>query len=178
MTCINFTIAALDIDDDELRRRYDEIGMGVIETVKMAQAEKFAKIELAHGDKATLDILGDDWARVQSAEILGDLANNPGAGGIASAGAGLGMGVAAGGAFGTMAQQMFTPMGNGSQQRHDNTSTTTSRFVQKNDNEKSINIKRDDDPVAKIKQLKEMLDIGAITQEDFEAKKKEILDRM
>ena len=178
MTCINFTIAALDIDDDELRRRYDEIGMGVIETVKMAQAEKFAKIELAHGDKATLDILGDDWARVQSAEILGDLANNPGAGGIASSGAGLGMGVAAGGAFGTMAQQMFTPMGNGSQQRHDNTSTTTSRFVQKNDNEKSINIKRDDDPVAKIKQLKEMLDIGAITQEDFEAKKKEILDRM
>ena len=50
--------------------------------------------------------------------------------------------------------------------------------VKKNDNEKSINIKRDDDPVAKIKQLKEMLDIGAITQEDFEAKKKEILDRM
>lgn len=178
MTCINFTIAALDIDDDELRRRYDEIGMGAIETVKMAQAEKLAKIELAHGDKATLDILGDDWARVQSAEILGDLANNPGAGGIASAGAGLGMGVAAGGAFGTMAQQMFTPMGNGSQQRHDNISTTTSRFVQKNDNEKSINIKSDDDPVVKIKQLKEMLDIGAITQEDFEEKKKEILDRM
>ena len=29
-----------------------------------------------------------------------------------------------------------------------------------------------------IKQLKEMFDLGAITEEEFEAKKKEILDRM
>jgi hypothetical protein len=32
--------------------------------------------------------------------------------------------------------------------------------------------------VAKIKQLKEMLDLGAITQADFDAKKQEILSRI
>lgn len=178
LSCINFSIAALDIDDDELRKRYDEIGIGAIETVKMAQAEKLAKIEVAHGDKATMDILGDDWARLQAAGILGDLANNPGAGGVASAGAGLGMGLAAGGAFGNMAQQMFAPMGNVSVQKKESISSTSGRFVQKNENAESANSSKQEDPVAKIKQLKEMLDFGAITPEEFEAKKREILDRI
>ncbi len=172
LSCINFSIAALDVDDDELRRRYDEIGMGAFETVKMAQAERLAKIETAHGDKATMDILGDDWARLQAADILGDLANNPGAGGIASAGAGLGMGLAAGGAFGNMAQQMFTPMGNVQNQKPTDSDAPSGRFVQKNSD-----TKEKENPVAKIKQLKEMLDIGAISQEEFDLKKKEILDR-
>lgn len=178
MSCINFTISAIDIDDDELRRKYDEIGMGAIETVKMAQAEKLAKVELAHGDKATVEILGDDWARVQAADILGDLANNPGAGGIASAGAGLGMGMAAGGAFGTMAQQMFAPMGNALQQKQEQVPTTSGRFVQKNESMESIDPSGQEDPVVKIKQLKEMLDMGAITQEEYDLKKQEILNRM
>ena len=172
LSCINFSIAALDVDDDELRRRYDEIGIGAFETVKMAQAERLAKIETAHGDKATMDILGDNWARLQAADILGDLANNPGAGGIASAGAGLGMGIAAGGAFGNMAQQMFTPMSNVSVQKQEESTPVSSRFVQKNNDSKV-----QDDPVAKIKQLKEMFDIGAISKEEFDLKKKEILDR-
>lgn len=178
ISCINFTISAIDIDDDELRRKYDEIGIGAIETVKMAQAEKLAKVELAHGDKATVEILGDDWARVQAADILGDLANNPGAGGIASAGAGLGMGMAAGGAFGTMAQQMFAPMGNVLQQKQEQVPTTSGRFVQKNESTESIDPSGQEDPVVKIKQLKEMLDMGAITQEEYDLKKQEILNRM
>ena len=70
-----------------------------------------AKLEDAFASKGVLNILGDDWARLQSSEILRDLANNPGAGGAAAAGAGLGMGMAAGGVFGSMAQQMLsTPM--------------------------------------------------------------------
>ena len=52
LVCTHFVVAALDLDDDELRRRYDEIGMGAYETVKQAQAEKLAKVELAQGDKA------------------------------------------------------------------------------------------------------------------------------
>lgn len=180
LTCIKFTIAALDIDDDELRRKYDEIGMGAIETVKMAQAERLAKVELAHGDKSTLEILGNDWARLQAADILGDLANNPGAGGIASAGAGLGMGIAAGGAFGNMAQQMFTPMSNaGSEKQEVKVNDSASRFVQKNEKSEDIATSTDnEDPVTKIKQLKEMLEIGAISQQEFDLKKQEILDRM
>ena len=79
----------MDIDDDELRRRYDEIGIDAIEKMRIAQA-----------DKEKMRILGDDWGRQQAADILGNLANNPGAGGVAAAGAGMGMGIGAGGAFG------------------------------------------------------------------------------
>lgn len=178
LVCTHFVVAALDLDDDELRRRYDEIGMGAYETVKQAQAEKLAKVELAQGDKAAMDTLGEDWARLQASNILGDLANNPGAGGVASAGAGLGMGISAGNVFGSMAQQMFAPMNTGNAQTNINAPAVekTGRFVQKNDMDTKASTA--DDPVKKIKQLKEMFDLGAITEEEFEAKKKEILDRM
>lgn len=178
LVCTHFVVAALDLDDDELRRRYDEIGMGAYETVKQAQAEKLAKVELAQGDKAAMDTLGEDWARLQASNILGDLANNPGAGGIASAGAGLGMGISAGNVFGSMAQQMFAPMNTGNAQTNINAPAVekTGRFVQKNDMDTTASTA--DDPVKKIKQLKEMFDLGAITEEEFEVKKKEILDRM
>lgn len=72
-------------------------------------------MRIAQADKEKMRILGDDWGRQQAADILGNLANNPGAGGVAAAGAGMGMGIGAGGAFGSMAQQMFAPMNNGFQ---------------------------------------------------------------
>lgn len=98
LQCVKFALAGLDIDVT----KYD--------VLDGAQIEMTHKIRGAQGDKAVMGILGEDWARQQSANILGDLANNPGAGGIAAAGAGMGMGMAAGGAFGSMAQQMFAPM--------------------------------------------------------------------
>jgi membrane protease subunit (stomatin/prohibitin family) len=81
---VNFYIASIDIPDSEQR----------------------AKLEGAFGDKGVMGILSEDWARQQSAEILRDLANNPGAGGVAAAGAGLGMGMAAGGVFNEMARNL------------------------------------------------------------------------
>jgi membrane protease subunit (stomatin/prohibitin family) len=141
---VKFSIAAIDIDDDELRREYDKIGMDAIAKMRNAQA-----------DKSVMGILGDDWAKQQQVEILKNISTNPGSGGIAAAGAGLGMGIAAGGVFGNMAQQNF----NQPQQQQPQQPSTES-------------------PVEKLKQLKEMLDMGAISQEDFDAKKKEILSKM
>ena len=149
---IKFSISALDMEDDELRRRYDEIGMDAIAKMRNAQA-----------DKGVMGVLGDDWARQQSANILGTLAANPGSGGVAGAGAGIGMGVAAGGAFGSMAQQMFTPM---QQQAPAPAAQAPAAQVPS------------DDPVASLKKLKEMLDMGLIEQADFDAKKAEIMSRM
>ncbi len=109
----SFSIASLSIPEDDPNRQ---------------------KLEDAFATKGTLNILGDDWARVQSADILRDLANNPGAGGMAAAGAGVGMGMAAGGAFGAMANQMFTST-NTQQNQNQNTVTggPSGRFTQKND---------------------------------------------
>jgi membrane protease subunit (stomatin/prohibitin family) len=161
---IKFSIAALDVDDDELRRRYDEIGMDAIAKMRNAQA-----------DRGVMDVLGNDWGKQQAASILGTLAANPGSGGIAAAGAGLGMGMAAGGVFGNMAQQMFAPM---QQQPAPPTAPQSSgRFAQKSAApETTGDIK--DDPVAALKKLKDMLNLGLIEQPEYDAKKAEIMNRM
>lgn len=140
---VKFIIDAIDIDDDELRKRYDEIGIDAIAKMRNAQA-----------DKSVMGILGEDWAKQQQIDILKSVANNPN--GLASTGAGLGMGLGVAGVFGGMNQQVF----NNEQNQKTNQDNTK------------------ESPVTKIKQLKEMLDLGAITQEEFDAKKKEILDKM
>jgi membrane protease subunit (stomatin/prohibitin family) len=86
---VTFSISGLDIPEDDPNRQ---------------------RLEDAFASKGVMNILGEDWGRQQSAEILRDLANNPGSGGFAAAGAGIGMGMAAGGAFNNMAAQMFAPM--------------------------------------------------------------------
>lgn len=167
LRCVQFVVSALDIGDDELRRRYDEIGMDAIEKMRLAQA-----------DKAVMGILGDDWAKQQAANILGDLANNPGAGGVASAGAGLGMGMAAGGAFGNMAQQMFAPMSNAPAQQPVYQGSS-GRFVQEGAQAAgSNNGTAADDPMETLSKLKNLLDAGLIEQEEYDTKKVEILNRM
>ncbi len=105
-------------------------------------------------DRARMNYLGQNWAAQQQVDILKDVAKNPGSGGIAAAGAGLGLGMAAGGIFGGMGQQ--TMQG----QTILNPSTGGNPIMEK------------------LKQLKEMLDMGLISQADFDAKKSEILSQM
>ena len=161
LKCVKFVVAAIDIDDDELRRRYDEIGM-----------DSIAKLRGAQADKAVMGILGDDWARQQAANILGDLANNPGAGGVAAAGAGMGMGIGAAGAFGAMAQQMFAPMNNGvvPQQQTPIQNTPSGRFTQQKSGTNSANEAKED-PIEVLGKLKKLLDAGLIEQAEYDAKK-------
>lgn len=170
LKCVKFSIAAIDIDDDELRRKYDEIGMDAIAKMREAQA-----------DKAVMGILGDDWGRQQAANILGDLANNPGDGGVAAAGAGMGMGIGAAGAFGSMAQQMFSPMsGNINQQPQQPVQSAPSgRFTQKGASMNSAtNSSSAEEPLETLSKLKKLLDAGLIEQSEYDAKKAEILNRM
>jgi len=164
LKCVKFAIAALDIDDDELRRKYDEIGMDAI-----------AKLRNAQADKAVMDILGDDWAKQQAVNIFGDLANNPNGGGVAAAGAGIGMGIGAAGAFGSMAQQIFTPMNNMTNQPNQPfQSTSSGEFTQKG-SEPQANQKT---KVERFKELKELFDVGALTEAEYEQKRKEIIDEV
>ena len=95
--------------------------------------------------------------KYKTARAVGDAANQPGgaAAGAAQTGLGLGAGLAAAKAmadtFGasSQAQPAQAPQGAGA-----------------------------DDPVAVLRKLKDMLDGGLITQEEYDAKKKEILGRM
>ena len=157
---IKFSIAALDIDDNELRREYEnrnlKIGMDARQEITRMTAH-------AQGAQNAMNMLGDNWGKQQMADILGAVAANPGSGGIAAAGAGLGMGMAAGGVFGNMSQQMFSPM---QQQTPPPAAPSAAPGAAA------------DDPVATLKKLKEMLDLGLIEQAEFDAKKTEIMGRM
>ena len=141
--------------------------------------EMIAKTKGYQADKAGLDILGNDWGRVQGVEVLKDLANNPGAGGVAATGAGMGMGIGAAGAFGSIAQQVFSPVQNIADYQPINNPTNignSSRYTQKNiNNQENKNI---EDPIEILGKLKKMLDEGLIEQSEYDAKKAEILSKM
>lgn len=167
LKCVKFIVSAIDIDDDELRRKYDEIGMDAIAKLKNAQA-----------DKAVMGVLGNDWGRQQAANILSDLANNPGAGGVAAAGAGMGMGMGAGSVFGSMAQQMFAPMATApAQSQQPATPAPSGRFTQRNADQPSP-APSYEDPMEVLGKLKKMLDAELIEQSEYDLKKQEILKRM
>ena len=87
--------------------------VGAIDLPTKDQDADRSKISDALSDKSVFGILGDDWSRRQSANILSDLANNPGTGGVTGVIAGAGLGMGAGNAFGDMANQMFQPQANG-----------------------------------------------------------------
>ncbi len=156
LKCVSFSLAGLDIDTT----KYD--------TIDESQMELIARTRGFQGDKAGLDILGDDWGRVKGIEVLKDMANNPGGGGVAAAGAGIGMGLGAAGAFGSITQQVFAPTQNGgaSQQPSNPAQTTPASGGNA------------EDPVEVLGKLKKMLDAGLIEQSEYDAKKAEILSKM
>jgi membrane protease subunit (stomatin/prohibitin family) len=105
-------------------------------------------------DRARMNYLGQNWAAQQQVDILKNMSNNSGAGEVVSIGAGIGMGLAASGVFGNMGQQTIQG------QTIANPVTSPNPTMEK------------------LKQLKEMLDVGLISQTDYESKKNEILSQM
>lgn len=169
LKCVSFSLAAIDIDIS----KYDAIDTFQIESI--------GKVKLAQGDKAVMDVLGDDWGKQQAADILKNISNNPGAGGVAAAGAGMGMGMAAGGIFGSMAQEMFKPMNNGfsQQPQQPQQPAPSGRFTQQGAQPAASQSNGEtDDPMATLGKLKQLLDAGLIEQAEYDAKKAEILSRM
>ena len=168
LKCVKFSLAGLDIDTT----KYDVIDASQIELIARSRGYQ--------GDKAGLDILGSDWGRIQGAGILRDLANNPGAGGVAAAGAGMGMGIGAAGAFGSIAQPVFAPAQNGfapQQPTNPTQNAPSGRFTQKNSASVTPAVNAED-PMETLGKLKKLLDAGLIEQAEYDAKKTEILSRM
>lgn len=161
LRCVKFAIAAIDIDDSELRQKYDEIGMDAIAKMRNAQA-----------DRMVMDTLGDKWAQQQSVNIMSTIANGVANGGggsnLTDASIGLGMGMAAGGMFGTMAQQMFAPMQQQQMQQQ----------APQQAPQQAAPAAAEPDPMEVLAKLKKMLDMGLIEQSEYDAKKADILSKM
>ncbi len=196
LKCVKFSMASLSVDTS----KYDDIDSAQVEAIKMgkiSQAEAIAKVNLAQGDKGVMEVLGDDWGRQQAANILGALASNPGgAGSVGAAGAGIGMGMAAGSVFNDMASQMLSPMSGKTQQAAPQTpvgAQPSGRFTPKGEGSAPaaptapaaqaapaapVATPVAEDPVATLTKLKTLLDNGLIEQAEYDAKKAEILSRM
>lgn len=155
LSCESFALAGIDVD----KTKYD--------TLDEAQMQLIAKTKGFQGDKAGLDILGSDWSKVQGVEIMKSIANNPGtAGDMVSAGAGFGMGMGMAGAMGTIAQQVFSPMGN--------FTAPAQPEPPKPADKKDFS----QDSVELLTKLKQLLDAGLIEQSEYDAKKSEVLAAM
>jgi membrane protease subunit (stomatin/prohibitin family) len=142
LKCDSFSIAAIDVD----KSKYEAIDEAQIAAVR--------KSKFAQGDASAFNILGENWDKQQSVNIMQNLSTNPNASAIGTLGAGLGMGFVAGGTFGSMAGQVLKP-----------TNAAPNQNVT-------------EDPMEILTKLKSMLDAGLIEQSEYDAKKTEILSRM
>lgn len=154
-----YFIENLEIEEDERRA-------AAVNAATMALAESRAKVQLAQGDVAAYQTYGSTYQTIKGMELLKDIANNPGAGGIASAGAGLGMGMAAGNVFGSIAQSVFTNAVPTPQPSKQPQSYGAGNRFGNNNTQSQIN-----DPMEELGKLKQMLDAGFITNEQFELKR-------
>lgn len=128
-----------------------------------ALSESRAKVHQAQGDVAAFQTYGSSYQTIKGMELLKDMANNSGSDGIAGMGAGLGMGMAAGNIFGNIAQNIFSntmpnqqpqqPQSNGTNNQSGNVSSQVAN------------------PMEELNNLKQMLDAGFITNEQFELKR-------
>lgn len=154
-----YFIENLEIEEDERRA-------AAVSAATMALAESRAKVQLAQGDVAAYQTYGSTYQTIKGMELLKDIANNPGAGGIASAGAGLGMGMAAGNVFGSIAQSVFSNAVPTPQSPKQPQSYGAGNRFGNNNTQSQVN-----DPMEELGKLKQMLDAGFITNEQFELKR-------
>ena len=178
LKCVRFTLAGLDIDTSKYDR-LDESQMRMITNQRGVMSQR-----------AELDTLGPDWGRVQGAGLLRDIVNHPGA----AMGAGMGVGLGAAGAVGTIARQVFTPAADGYPPQH---AAGASTFAGSPNHPAagangfagspprpgvtasgSAGAPASSDRVARLRELKMMLDEGLIEPAEYDAAKADILREM
>lgn len=146
---VDFTVS-LELDEEQ-RQMYEQ----AVRLQRMsAQGEAQARIIGAHSKVEEMQTLGNAYTTIKGMDMLQTIAENPGAGGIASAGAGIGMGIAAGGTFANITQTVFPG------------------------NQIPQPVSAQPDPVESLQKMKQMLDAGLIPQAVYDQKVAEILSRL
>src|SRR4030095_985916 len=117
-------------------------------------------------ERSSMGALGnlDQYMKFKTAQAMEKAAENPGGGGTAGLGVGLGAGM-------TMANMM---MGSMNQQQPQNQNQQQNQQQQ---NQQPVQ-KSEDDVLAMIEKLSKLKEAGALTQEEFDAKKKDLLSKL
>lgn len=160
LRCINFSLSGLDIDIT----KYDAFDK--------AQIDYVTKQREYQSKKAGVEILGDDWERITYAELLSKAVENPGSGSVASTSAGLGLGFAMGGVFNDIGQRTF-----GSFSNPVNSTQPVSRVSEAFPSEQEIQ-QPQKTKMDRMKELTELMNAGFISQQEYEQKRKEIIDEI
>lgn len=170
MMLVAFTIS-LELDEDQRRMYEDEVRRQRMSATGEAQARNIT----AESKVQELNTMGQNYRTIKGMELLQTLAENPGAGGIASAGAGIGMGIAAGGVINDIAKTVFTSDQQGTQQPpQQHGYGNGGRFGVG----ESTPQNGTPDPMESLSKMKQMLDKGLISQEIYDKKVAEILSRL
>ena len=166
----DFTIS-LEVDEEQ-RQQYEQL-----QRAKMidAKGDAMKRAIDAQSKMQELQMMGSAYQTIKGMELLQDIANNPGAGGVAAAGAGLGVGMAAGSAFGNIAQSVFTQQPQMPPQPQQSGFGGSERFGVGGGQPQQA---AQPDPMESLQKMKKMLDSGLITQQIYDAKVAEIMSRL
>lgn len=151
---INETVSKYGLRCVNFAISYMEPDQTKYDAIDEAQIERIKREKQGIGENAFMNQLGSNWDKMKRASIIETLAQNEGAGNITAMGAGLGMAMGVGSTIGNMANQVFQ-----------NASETQ-------------NMQSYEDPIVVLEKLKKLLAAGLITEEDYDTKKKEVLNRM
>lgn len=120
-------------------------------------------------ERSAMGALGnlDQYMKFKTAQAMEKAAENTGGGGTAGMGVGLGAGM-------TMANMMMGSMGQNQNQQQN----TQPPVQQQNTQPPPVQQQSADDVLATIEKLAKLKDAGALTQEEFDIKKKDLLSKL
>ena len=165
----------------ELSKMLGEYGLQLVDfsleklEVDNTTPERQKYIDRINAAEINASSIGMSYDYIVQRELQKDAVNNPG--GIAAAGAGLGMGLGMGGAFAAMGANAYTtphPMGFAGQQP--NPMQQQMQMQQQQMQQQAAAPQAD--PMEVLTKMKQMLDAGLITQQQYDAKVAEVMSRM
>lgn len=155
MKVLNFSISAIDIVDNEARQEAQELVSKNREQFYGRMAQGQGEAAYAQGQQSAYETYGTNYQQAQVLNAMNGAASNPGSDGGSLLGAGMGL-----------------TMGAGMGQVIPNMVNQTMGQAQAAPQPASV------DPVERLSRLKEMLSKELISQEEYEAKKADILKEM
>lgn len=131
-----------------------EVDTTKYDDIDEAQIDSVKRAKQGIGESAFMNNMGANWDKMQNVDIMKTFASNEGAGNFTSMGAGLGMAMGISGTVGSMTNQVLQ-------------NAQAAQAPQ-----------QQEDPMMVLGKLKQMFEADLITEEEYTAKKTEILSRM